>query len=788
MHAHVDVLLRRLESVSETYRSGNRPQSWTADCPCSGGSPNPHVLDIGLDLDDRILLFCQAGCSVDAILHALSLRPSDLRPAVDAIQRSLFHDGDAAASPLGLHDSSIDGDWVGSDPPVDKNKRQEDPSALLFAAEVRDAIASDVPILLLESAVRVWHIRHQLHAGGPLVSASGGPTSSSHATPSLPFCPTAPPHGLTAWRATHRDSLCGAQVWLALEKLDENDSLVSRICDGLTGIVTALKIARLSGAPFPLFSIPGSEDDLPTSRREVPVDALVKWFDRLPYYYQHDASQPEHAPTDANSTDDRLTGLPTGAFVPPNAAFIVDDDTSAAPPAHDPQECSRMDLAVHPRPCRLSSLVRWLEERGVDVVRPSDGVAYLIVPASLPTSPHSAPPDDGEQRALPAPGLHYAYPLPDSLGYRRIAPAFFRESGLVPSLSEFRDACFLLNAGIGAPRPLGSRDRDAARPRAAPRLLTRRVGFLDGMLYVDLADEGGRVVSVDDSGWRYARHCPIAFIRTTDMLPLPHPQEEASLDSLRDLLDLSLGPTWAAIRAWIVGVLFPYGPVPPLLMQCEDAVRLDHLSYVLSHLLDPHLLGSVGLSQSPSQQRVGSYAQPLIVRAALRDTTSTSALDAISLPISSGSGRVILTDTAQRELSPDLRRQCLVVRPDAASGRTGLRSPLPALDPPIHTALLGALLDAVVDALRGYSTTEEPTDVEADEFAPFVRWVAAAEAPGLAADAGFHAFWRDGAGQTSMLHRGWQALRRRFTQTRSNPIPLGSTYEVGVPADQSMQD
>lgn len=68
-----ETLLSRLEKVRQT-----KPGHWSARCPAHEDR-NPS-LAIAIGDDDRILLHCKAGCSVDSIVVAIGLEMSDLFP------------------------------------------------------------------------------------------------------------------------------------------------------------------------------------------------------------------------------------------------------------------------------------------------------------------------------------------------------------------------------------------------------------------------------------------------------------------------------------------------------------------------------------------------------------------------------------------------------------------------------------------------------------------------------------------------------------------------------------
>lgn len=76
----VDRVLARLEGVQ-----GHEPQ-WSARCPAHPDrSPS---LSVGIGDDGRALVYCQAGCELDAILAALHLEETDLFPPKPAEQRN----------------------------------------------------------------------------------------------------------------------------------------------------------------------------------------------------------------------------------------------------------------------------------------------------------------------------------------------------------------------------------------------------------------------------------------------------------------------------------------------------------------------------------------------------------------------------------------------------------------------------------------------------------------------------------------------------------------------------
>ena len=66
----IDSVLDRLDGVRKT------PQGWSARCPAHEDHRNS--LSVAEGMDGRVLLYCFAGCQVEAIVAALDLTLADL--------------------------------------------------------------------------------------------------------------------------------------------------------------------------------------------------------------------------------------------------------------------------------------------------------------------------------------------------------------------------------------------------------------------------------------------------------------------------------------------------------------------------------------------------------------------------------------------------------------------------------------------------------------------------------------------------------------------------------------
>lgn len=697
-------MLGRFKSVSPAAGTGGRAAggtalAWTAQCPCPDHGDEEGVLDIGLDADGKVVLICHGECELIDILQSVGLRESDLLPV------------EPPSLPVGPA-------------PLARS------SGLLRSEEVRDAIRTGTPILLLdgeEAAESALHL-----AGG----AAGGPTPR-------PFCPTTPPRGLGRWLARHRDELCNARVWLVPGDPGPELGRSSRVASDLFGIAKSVQIVRL---PFPHDGSPhegGTLSDWVALGGTASDLQLIA--ETAPFVYHADPAVPTVDISEAFSFAPTHPGSPLNARTRganPTSKVSVFPLSSPAGDGHTlspSQALPRNEMGLSGE-ARLPDLLSWFGRVGISALRPSDGALYVRAPsaAPLPDSTASTPPPTRST---------YAYPVDDPLLYSTLGAAFHRDTGSYARRSDLTDACALLGAELGA----------SASPPGEPVVLARRIGFSDGTLYVDFFDDAGTVLAVDSSGWSPVDRCPVTFVRTSTMLPLPRPCSGGAIELLRDLLRLTPGPTWVAVRSWLVGTLLPYGPVPPLLLRERDPIRTTHLVHLLSWVLDPYRRRPPHTSpQAPT------YARPHILRSDLYDGAHAhlSALDELGRFDHPRGGRLILTDRSRVGYSSELRRRCLVLDPDFAPWG-GPRSTLPSQVASVHGAILGAVFDAAAEAIRGYAGSTPPADLLTSGYAPFLRWVTAAEAAMAPASVTFQELWDDATGRTPAFLRLWRSTYRR---------------------------
>jgi hypothetical protein len=111
----------------------------------------------------------------------------------------------------------------------------------------------------------------------------------------------------------------------------------------------------------------------------------------------------------------------------------------------------------------------------------------------------------------------------------------------------------------------------------------RVMKYNDGA-YIDLADEQGHVVEIDQDGWRVTKTAPMSFLRTPYMLPLPIPKKGGSIDECWHTFDVS-DDHFIEIATWLLDALRGDG-VYPILTVTGRGAPLNPFT-MLRDLVDP---------------------------------------------------------------------------------------------------------------------------------------------------------------------------------------------------------
>jgi hypothetical protein len=114
-----------------------------------------------------------------------------------------------------------------------------------------------------------------------------------------------------------------------------------------------------------------------------------------------------------------------------------------------------------------------------------------------------------------------------------------------------------------------------------------RVGSDDGATYVDLGDPSWSAVRITSDGWSVAHDPPIRLRRPRGMLALPEPRRGGNLRMLREFVNVRDDDDFRLLLSVLVGMLFPSGPYPMLVLQGEQGAAKSTTGEVIAALVDP---------------------------------------------------------------------------------------------------------------------------------------------------------------------------------------------------------
>jgi hypothetical protein len=114
-----------------------------------------------------------------------------------------------------------------------------------------------------------------------------------------------------------------------------------------------------------------------------------------------------------------------------------------------------------------------------------------------------------------------------------------------------------------------------------------RVGFSEGMLYVNLADNKWRVVELSQNGWRILNKSPVKFTGSTNMRPLPIPLSgSGNFDLLWKHINISENDQ-LLVTAWMLDAFMPNSPYPVLMLTGMHGSGKSKTQDRIRELIDP---------------------------------------------------------------------------------------------------------------------------------------------------------------------------------------------------------
>jgi energy-coupling factor transporter ATP-binding protein EcfA2 len=267
-----------------------------------------------------------------------------------------------------------------------------------------------------------------------------------------------------------------------------------------------------------------------------------------------------------------------------------------------------------------------------------------------------------------------------------------------------------------------------------------RTGWHEGDIYVNLADDAGRVVKVTPDGWTVVTESPVAFKEPPSIQPLPIPKQ-GSFEALRDFVNLSQD-NMVLLQALLVQALYPSGEHPLLVIEGEQGSGKTTLMRIFQALVDPSEGDEFAIPRTVRTLMIHAKNRWLLTYGNER-SVSDSISDALSRLVTGGANieRKLYTDagehifTAQQPVvingigglvqQPDLIDRSVMIEldPIPPSEREELSSLWERFESK-RPELLGAILSALSTALA------RREDVELNELprmADFTKLAVAAE-------------------------------------------------------------
>ncbi|CRK83428.1 bifunctional DNA primase/polymerase [Neobacillus massiliamazoniensis] len=269
-----------------------------------------------------------------------------------------------------------------------------------------------------------------------------------------------------------------------------------------------------------------------------------------------------------------------------------------------------------------------------------------------------------------------------------------------------------------------------------------RVAEHGNAIYVDLCNENWEAVEITAEGWKVVSNPPVIFHRSSNMVAMPVPARDGSLEELKPFINFRNEKEWKLIVAWLLAALRPGSPYPILTIQGEQGSAKSTNTKILSSLIDP---SAIPLRTIPTNERdLAIAAKNSWVLAFDNLSGLSNGMSDAFCKLSTGGGlstRKLYSD--DEETIFNIMRPVILNGIDDIAKRQDLLDRslvlfLPAIPPnerkdektfwvnfdEVKPRVLGALFDVVSGALRELPNIKLVTK---PRMADFALWVTAAE-------------------------------------------------------------
>lgn len=308
---------------------------------------------------------------------------------------------------------------------------------------------------------------------------------------------------------------------------------------------------------------------------------------------------------------------------------------------------------------------------------------------------------------------------------------FFRVFGKAPGKQAIEDALSTIQA--------------KARINGITHTVFRRVGHANENIYFDLGDKARSIIEISQNDYHIVRTCPVKFLRSSSMRPLPLPERGESIDVLRNYVNMGSENDFKMTVAWLIVAMMPNGPYPILAIDGQQGSAKSTTANILRFCIDPVKAPLRSLPQDERNLVIAAQNAHISCYDNLSGMSNDMS-DALCRMSTGGGFAIRKLHTNDEEMVFDI---CVPImlngivalgsRPDLADRAIAIT--LPTIAPGDRKTesdlfegfnrdlpeILGALFTGVSSALRNLSNTDLP---ENGRMADFCKWVTAAE-PGL---------------------------------------------------------
>jgi len=268
-----------------------------------------------------------------------------------------------------------------------------------------------------------------------------------------------------------------------------------------------------------------------------------------------------------------------------------------------------------------------------------------------------------------------------------------------------------------------------------------RVAGDDKNVIIDIGAADGRVVKIDNTGWSVEAGSRLKFVRGAGFDALPTPEKGGSLAKLKEFLGLD-EQNFRLLVAFLINALKPNGPYFILLVEGEQGSGKSVFCEMVKRIIDPNKAMRLRLPDKPQdlmiqakEYRLLSFDNASGMKAEMSDALCTLATGggiAVRKLYSDGELHVmsytrpfIINGISGYANRPDLMERAIPIRltPMAEGGRKTEAELLGEFET-LLPGILGALYDAVAEALANFDTVEPPRHLR---MADAAKWVKAAE-------------------------------------------------------------